>query len=158
MTPLLQSLITPPISPLDIAAVTSTHLAALVFSDLLRFSSRAKNFARSIVPHLPPAQSGGNYFVPADGGPATAPEPEPEEEDEPQTLLQILSEHLSLALLSRRRADTSEREATEWDRLIVGYLTLLIQWLWEDPPSVRDFLQAGALGMVRILSSCIGAG
>ena len=67
-------------------------------------------------------------------------------------MLQILSEHLSLALLSRRRADTSEREAREWDRLIVGYLTLMIQWLWEDPVSVRQFLEAGALGMVSTIA------
>ncbi|EKM53779.1 uncharacterized protein PHACADRAFT_98431 [Phanerochaete carnosa HHB-10118-sp] len=146
ITPLLQALITQPTSPLDVAAVTSTHFSTLLFADLIRFSPRAKALARSIVPQ-PPAQASGNFFVPADGGAPPAPEPEPEE-DEQQALLQILSEHLSLALLSRRRADTSEREAREWDRLIVGYLCLLIQWLWEDPPSVRGFLEAGALGML----------
>ncbi len=158
VTPLLQALIAPPTSsPLDIAAVTRTHLATLLFADLVRFSSRAKALARSIFPpqHLNNSQdSGGSFFVPADGGPppaAAAPEPEPEDEDEPQSLLQIISEHLALALLSRRRADTSEKEAREWDRLIVGYLCLLAQWLWEDPPTVRAFLEAGALGMVRRL-------
>ncbi|KAI0686266.1 p115 like vesicle tethering protein, partial [Cytidiella melzeri] len=70
------------------------------------------------------------------------------EEEEPQTLVQIISEHLALALLSRRRADTSEREVREWDRLIVGYLCLVAQWLWEDPLTVRAFLEAGALGML----------
>ncbi|KAI0821292.1 p115 like vesicle tethering protein [Irpex lacteus] len=155
VTPLLQALIAPPTSsPLDIAAVTRTHLATLLFADLVRFSSRAKALARSIFPpqHLNNLQdSGGSFFVPADGGPppvAAAPEPEPEDEDEPQSLLQIISEHLALALLSRRRADTSEKEAREWDRLIVGYLCLLAQWLWEDPPTVRAFLEAGALGML----------
>ncbi|GJE97549.1 p115 like vesicle tethering protein [Phanerochaete sordida] len=146
ITPLLQALIAPPVSPLDIAAVTSTHFSTLLFADLIRFSPRAKALARSIVP-APPSADSGNFFVPADGNAPPAPEPEPEEEEQ-QTLLQLLSEHLSLALLSRRRADTSEREAREWDRLIVGYLCLLIQWLWEDPLSVRDFLEAGALGML----------
>lgn len=150
VTPLLHALIAPPISPLDVNAVTSTHLSTLLFADLVRFSPRAKALARSIVPQPPAAHDSGSFFVPADGGPTTHVADEvPEEEEEQQTLIQILSEHLSLALLSRRRADTSEREAREWDRLIVGYLCLFIQWLWEDPPSVRDFLEAGALGMVR---------
>ncbi|KAI0090824.1 p115 like vesicle tethering protein [Irpex rosettiformis] len=152
ITPLLQALIAPPTtSPLDIAAVTRTHLATLLFADLVRFSSRAKALACSVYPqqHQGNPQDGGNFFVPADGGPSpeAVPEPEPEE-DEPQSLLQIISEHLALALLSRRRADTSEKEAREWDRLIVGYLCLLAQWLWEDPPTVKAFLEAGALGML----------
>ena len=138
---------------MDIAAVTRTHLATLIFSDLVRFSSRAKALARNVYPQQANAQDGGNFFVPADGAPppSAAPEPEPEE-DEPQSLLQIVSEHLALALLSRRRADTSEKEAREWDRLIVGYLCLLAQWLWEDPPTVKAFLEAGALGMVCTIS------
>ena len=142
---------TPRSSPLSIASVTATHFATLLFADLVRFSSNAKALARSIVPspHQSGADDGGNFFVPADGAPpASHVADEVPEEEEPQSLLQIISEHLSLALLSRRRADTSEREAREWDRLIVGYLCLLAQWLWEDPPTVRAFLEAGALGMV----------
>lgn len=99
------------------------------------------------------ATTGANtssFFVPADGGPPSAevaPE-EPEDDDEHQTLLQILTENLSLALLSRSRANTSDREVREWDQYVVGYLCLLSQWLWEDPKSVRDFLDAGGLGVV----------
>ncbi|KAI0076386.1 hypothetical protein K474DRAFT_1623002 [Panus rudis PR-1116 ss-1] len=166
ISPLLHALITPPSSPLSIASVTSTHLACLLFAHFLRGSPRAKSYARTIVPASIPIptsashpDSSGNFFVPADTSgsappPSAAPPPEtpqPEEDDEddePQTLLQILSEHLSLAFLSRVRADTSDLEAREWDRLIVGYLTLLIQWLWEDPGCVREFLQAGGLGML----------
>lgn len=137
------------------ASVTSTHFSTLLFADLIRFSPRAKALARSIVPQPPSSQGASAFFVPADGGPPPAQthvaDEVPDEEDEQQTLLQTLSEHLSLALLSRRRADTSEREAREWDRLIVGYLCLFVQWLWEDPKSVRDFLEAGALGMVRFI-------
>lgn len=150
VTPLLQALIALPSSPLDVATVTSTHLSTLLFADLVRFSARSKALARAIIPQSSTPQDSGAFFVPADGGPPPTAHVADEvpDEDEPQTLIQILSEHLSLALLSRRRADTSEREAREWDRLIVGYLSLLIQWLWEDPPSVRAFLEAGALGMV----------
>lgn len=155
ITPLLHALACPPSSSsaLDPASVTSTHLATLLFAHLLRSSPRAKALARSITP--PPLQSSasetaGHFFVPADGAPpAESSAPEPDDDDEPpQTLLQILTENLSLSFLSRSRANTSERESREWDRLIVGYLCLLSQWLWEDPIAVRQFLDAGGLGVV----------
>ncbi|KAK7691928.1 hypothetical protein QCA50_005333 [Cerrena zonata] len=155
ITPLLHALTAPPTSPLAIGTVTSTHFSCLLFSHLLRYSPRAKILARQIVPSTnpPPSAQPGDFFVPADGGPAPAspvpPPPEPEDDDdELQSLLQILSEHLSLAFLSRVRADTSDLEVREWDRLIVGYLSLLVQWLWDDPGSVKDFLQTGGLGML----------
>ncbi|KAI0828051.1 p115 like vesicle tethering protein [Trametes gibbosa] len=145
VTPLLYALTTVPVSPLNILSVTSTHFAALLFSHLLRFSPRAKVLARSIVPQAS-AQSNSSFFVPADGGQPLA--PDDDDADAPQTLLQILSEHLSLTFLARGRADLPDREAREWDRLCVGYLCLLIQWLWEDPAAVREFLEAGALGVL----------
>jgi hypothetical protein len=93
--------------------------------------------------------------VPADGGPPpeviSPVEPEKDDDEQPQTLLQLLSENLSLSFLSRSRADTSDRESREWDRLVVGYLCLLSQWLWENPKAVKEFLEAGGLGVV----SCI---
>ncbi|KAH9889346.1 p115 like vesicle tethering protein [Cubamyces lactineus] len=147
VTPLLYALTTVPVSPLNVPSVTSTHFAALFFSHLLRFSPRAKVLARSIVPQAGASAPNSSYFVPADGG-APPPPASDDDADAPQTLLQILSEHLSLAFLARGRADLPDREAREWDRLCVGYLCLLIQWLWEDPPAVREFLEAGALGML----------
>lgn len=151
-TPLLDALTAAHTAPLRTSAVTATHMACLLFSHLLRASTHAKALARSIVPPsaFPSARAGGSFFVPADGN-APPPPPPPEEEpeqEEPQTLLQILSEHLSLAFLARGRADTSDREAREWDRLLVGYLTLLSQWLWEDPQATKQFLEAGALGIL----------
>ena len=96
-----------------------------------------------------PASDTSTFFVPADGAPPAAPPEEDDlEKDPPQSLLQILTENLSLALLSRSRADTSDREIREWDRFVTGYLTLFSQWLWEDPKSVRDFLEAGGLSVV----------
>ncbi|KAI0350605.1 hypothetical protein OH77DRAFT_1430779 [Trametes cingulata] len=151
VTPLLYALTTVPVSPLNILSVTSTHFATLLFAHLLRFSPRAKILARSIIPNASAsAQSNSSFFVPADGGPPPGPAADDggEDADAPQTLLQILSEHLSLAFLARGRADLPDREAREWDRLCVGYLCLLIQWLWEDPPAVREFLEAGALGVL----------
>jgi intracellular protein transport protein USO1 len=152
LTPLLAALIAPPATPPDSASVTSTQMAALLFTHLLRGSPDAKAIARTIVPSpLGPGAQGGSgaFFVPADHGNAPAPPPPAEDDDEPpQSLLQILAEHLSLAFLARRRTETSEHEAREWDRLVAGYVCLLTQWLWEEPGSVRDFIEAGALGML----------
>ncbi|KAH7871925.1 p115 like vesicle tethering protein [Lentinula edodes] len=159
-TPLLQALAMSPESstPIDHVLVSSIHFSSLLFSHLLRSSPRCKALARSIKPQTPqtsahhPSDGGGQFFVPADG-PAPAPEPEPatgaeEDDDDPQTLIQILAENLSLAFLSRSRTDTSDMESREWERLIVGYLALLSQWLWEDPAAVRDFLNSGGLGIL----------
>ncbi|KAG6918883.1 hypothetical protein DXG01_010947 [Tephrocybe rancida] len=150
LTPLLHALVSPPntASTLDPANVTSTHLATLIFSHLLRSSPRAKALARTITPSpasVLPDSNAGSFFVPADGAPP-APTPEVEDDEPPQSVIQILSENLSLSFLSRSRASTSDRESREWDRLVVGYLCLLSQWLWEDPQSVREFLDAGGFG------------
>ncbi|KAF8911555.1 p115 like vesicle tethering protein [Gymnopilus junonius] len=151
-TPLLHALSSPPNtnSAIDPADVTSTQFATLLFSHLLRSSPRAKSSARLIIPGPDQMAAGpsSTFFVPADGAPLEPTADTPEEEDESQTLLQILTENLSLALLSRSRSDTSDREAREWDRYVVSYLCLLSQWLWEDPKSVKDFLDAGGLGVL----------
>ncbi|KAG9221306.1 hypothetical protein CCMSSC00406_0009417 [Pleurotus cornucopiae] len=156
VTPLIHSLISSPAatSILDLAAISSTHLASWLFAHLIRTSPRAKTLALAITPpaaHGPAdPNAGGAFFVPADGPPAAG-QPVTEEADDdepPQALLHILCENLSLAFLSRSRADNSEREAREWDRLIVAYLTLFSQWLWEDPSAVREFLNAGGLGVL----------
>ncbi|KAG7449889.1 uncharacterized protein BT62DRAFT_963415 [Guyanagaster necrorhizus] len=152
-TPLLHSLAASPDSTpaIDSARVTGTNFASLLFAHLLRSSPGAKSLARGIVPHLTasPEQGGeSGFFVPADGAAPPAPPPPEADDEPPQTLLQILSENLSLALLSRSHANTSDRDSREWDRLIVGYLTLLSQWLWDDPTAVKDFLNAGGLGVL----------
>jgi intracellular protein transport protein USO1 len=153
VTPLLRALITPPSTPPDLASFTSTQFASLLFASLLRGAPDAKALARDIVPPRldAHAESGGQFFVPADASGAPPPPPAPvpvEDEDEPQPLLAILSEHLSLALLQRAKPETSSSDSRLWDRLVAGYLALLSQWLWDDAASVREFLNAGALGML----------
>jgi len=149
-------------SALDPADVTATHFATMMFSHLLHGSARAKAVACQIVPACLSAKADeSTLFVPADGAPlASSSAKELEDEEERQTLLQLLTENLSLALLSRSRANTSVRDAREWDRYVVGYLCLLSQWLWEDPSSVGGFLDAGGLGVVSIritsLIACAG--
>lgn len=133
--------------PLDIANVTTTHFATLVFAHLLASSPQTKAIARSIKPCLPALSAQGETFVPADGVPDAA--PPAEDEDVPQSILQQLTENLSLCFISRSHVeDGDERQGREWDRLIVGYLSLLIQWLWEDPKAVAEFLDGGGLGVV----------
>ena len=155
VTPLLYGLIIPPSSPLDRTSVTSVQFAAVLFSHLLRHAPRCKDLARKIVPPssttLPASSAaGGNFFVPADGEPPTpsSPAPKDDNEDGPQSLLALLTEHLSLAFLQRSRAELAPREAREADRVICAYLSLLAQWLWEDPRAVREFLEAGGLGVL----------
>ncbi|KIL68700.1 hypothetical protein M378DRAFT_8167 [Amanita muscaria Koide BX008] len=135
-------------SALDPAVVLTTHIASILFSHLVRLSPQAKSLARAIKPALQPSEGSG-LFVPADGTPTVpAPAADLDEDEPPQTLLQALSENLSLALLSRSRENVTVKESREWDRLVVGYLTLLSQWLWEDPGSVRDFLDAGGMSVL----------
>ncbi|PFH52186.1 hypothetical protein AMATHDRAFT_140838 [Amanita thiersii Skay4041] len=151
ITPLLHALALPP-SELDPTVVLTTHMATILFTHLLRSSAQAKSLARVIKPGpLQPqtAQGTDTFFVPADGAP---PPPtishEIDDDEPPQTLLQVLSENLSLSFLSRSRVSASETESREWDKLIVAYLCLLSQWLWEDPASVREFLNAGGMGVL----------
>jgi hypothetical protein len=143
-------------------------------------STSPKAIARglSTVPVSGSGDDTGNFFVPADGGPppppasadankkspgsapagpnaigAAKPAEEPEEEDEPpSSLLQLLTEYLSLSLLAKSRVVDDVLEARSWDKVIVGYLILLCTWLWEDPKSVRIFLEGGGIGVV---SSCL---
>ena len=135
--------------------VTTTHFATLLFAHLLASSPRCKTLARSIKPSLalPPSTPGqGQFFVPADGGLAPPSVPEPDDDDDaPQSLIPLFTENLSLSFLSKSRVDVAdEKEVREWERLIVGYLCLLVQWLWEDPKAVREFLDAGGLGVVSL--------
>lgn len=157
VTPLLFGLVIPPGTPLDRVNTSSVQFAAIIFAHLLRHSPHCKTLARQIVPPpltpLPaPSTESGAFFVPADGGPpppvAADPPPKEDPEDDPQSLLSLLTEHLSLAFLQRSRAGLAPRETREADRIICAYLSLLAQWLWEDPRAVREFLEAGGLGVL----------
>jgi hypothetical protein len=36
-----------------------------------------------------------------------------------------------------------EKEVKEWDRIIVGYLSVFAVWMWESPKVVNEFLEEG---------------
>ncbi|KAH9956427.1 p115 like vesicle tethering protein [Russula dissimulans] len=155
VTPLLFGLIIPPSSPLDRTSVASVQFSTILFAHLLRHAPHCKDLARRIVPPpltpLPASSTaGGAFFVPADGEPPPPTESASRDdaEDGPQSLLALLAEHLSLAFLQRSRAGLTPRDAREADRVICAYLSLLSQWLWEDPRAVREFLEAGGLGVL----------
>ena len=147
---MIQNLVAPPSTPLRPHAILATHLASLLFASLIRTSFNCKQIARHVKATTTPNEPNQQFFVPADGG-KTPPEPEENAEEGPQTLIAVLAEHLSLSFLSRSHAASAEteQETREWDRMIVIYLALLAQWLWEDPKAVREFLENGGLGMVR---------
>lgn len=146
---MINGLVSPPIAPLRTQAVLSIHLASFLFASLIRSSFNCKEIARQIKASATPDEKSDRFFVPADGG--TPPPDTSDAGDEgPQTLIAVLAEHLSLSFLSRSHAASAEteQETREWDRVIVFYLALLSQWLWEDPKAVREFLENGGLGMV----------
>lgn len=140
---------------MDRTNVSSVQFATVLFGHLLRHAPYCKDLARKIIPRpltsLPVTPvAGGAFFVPADGEPPPPPEPseKADAEDAPQNLLALVTEHLSLAFLQRSRTELAPREAREVDRVICAYLSLLAQWLWEDPRAVREFLEAGGLGVL----------
>jgi intracellular protein transport protein USO1 len=150
VTPLLLGLIIPPNSPLDRTDVSSVQFAAILFAHLLRHAPYCKDLARKIIPRsltpLPaPSTVSGAFSAPADGEPPPA---EDDPEDTPQNLIALLTKHLSFACLQRSRAGLAPREARESDRVICVYLSLLSQWLWDDPRAVREFLEAGGLDVL----------
>lgn len=152
---LLSSLTTLPTSPLSLQVANHIHLSALVLASFFDHSYTVKSLAQHIIPSYVTQQNPstqGNYFVPADGGgpPNQNQQLEPESDDRQQTLLQTLTEHMTLSFLSRSRAveQGDSREEREWDRIIVGYLVLLSQWLYENPVGVREFLDEGGLSIL----------
>lgn len=161
----MSTISTLPTSPLSSSTAARLQFASLVFAAFFHGPPNHSNTSPKAIARglsTAPASSGedgGNFFVPADGGPppsgadATKPSEEPEEEDEPpSSLLQLLTEHLSLSLLAKSKAIDDVLEARSWDKVIVGYLILLCTWLWEDPKSVRIFLEGGGIGVVGCLS------
>jgi len=145
-----------PSSPLGPVTATRLQSACLLFSCLFRgppnhSTTSPKAIARGLgsLP-ISAAAGGGQFFVPADGGPPSSLVLEETEDEPPSSLLQLLTEHLSLSMLARGRAGEDEGEARAWDRVIVGYLVLLCVWLWEDQKSVRVFLEGGGIGVVGI--------
>ncbi|KAG8811533.1 hypothetical protein FRC17_002410, partial [Serendipita sp. 399] len=156
---LLYGIQTLPTSPLTSSVATRLQFACLLFSALFHgppnhSNTSPKAIARAVggSSSAPQDGSGGNFFVPADNPVSSAPtttlRAAEDEEDPPSSLLQLLTEHLSLSMLARAKVIDDAIESRLWDKIIVGYLVLLCTWLWEDPKSIRIFLEAGGVGVL----------
>lgn len=151
---LLTAISTLPASPLSPLQATRLQFSALLFACFFHgppnmSSTSPKAIARGLANSASIAEpSSSSFFVPADTNGAPPPAEPEEEEEPPSSLLQLLTEHLSLSLLARSRVGGDEKEGRSWDKVVVGYLVLLCTWLWEDPKSVRIFLEGGGVGVV----------
>ncbi|CAE6495834.1 unnamed protein product [Rhizoctonia solani] len=103
-------------------AATKIQLACALLSVLVRGSEKAKGVARMVVP--------GESKPPA-------PEADADSDDSPR-LVSVLIGNVHLAL--RERGQNNRRT---WDRVIVSLLMALSFWMWDSPPSVRDFFGEG---------------
>ena len=147
-TPLRHALASPPntITALDSENVISTRLTTLLFAHL-RSSSRAKASARLVVP----GTQLNIFFVLAHDAPLQSTPVDEPEDDVAQILLQMLSENLSLSLLSRSRTNTSDKETREWDRYTLDIFACF-QNGYEKFRNPTDFLEAGGrMLLFRIL-------
>jgi intracellular protein transport protein USO1 len=161
---MLTTICTLPESPPSSTTAARLQMACLLFAAFFHgppnhSNTSPKAIARGISgapASTNPADNPGNFFVPADGNTPNARAPNTAEEDDnepPSSLLQLLTEHLSLSMLARSKVADDAIESRLWDKVIVAYLILLSTWLWEDPKSVRIFLEAGGVGVVRQSSS-----
>jgi hypothetical protein len=93
-----------------------------------------------------------------------------DDDDPPQSLLATLVGCVALALRSRGQAKellmhlqqgqpegaplpSADDVETEWDRVIIAYLSILCTWAWDDPVAVTEILvEGGALGVVCLWS------
>ncbi|PKI85935.1 type I protein arginine methyltransferase [Malassezia vespertilionis] len=114
--------------------------AAILFSNLLHSSETTKAFARSI-------------YMDATGRCVAGTAP-PTDEDAPAKLIDLIVGNLAMA--SRELGEAVRRERTaaadaaakntseDWTRVILAYLVLLCDWLWESPASVAEFVSESA--------------
>lgn len=130
--------------------------ACLLMAHLIRNSEKAKTTAREIkIPPVPPENDHEHAIADDD-------------EEDAEGLLHVIVGNLMLA--QREQADCANRAAKEggggagrrlggaagkisreeedWNRVMVGYLTLLCTWLWESPKTVRAFLDESDLQVV----------
>lgn len=117
-----------------------SFFASLIFSHLIEGNAEAKAFARDML-----------------GSSSGAPD-RSMDEDEPTLVNQLVG---NLMMAQREQAQSANAGASPatvfgWTRVMCGYLMVLSLWLWESPPSVKDFLSEGSnVQVVRTGSQCV---
>jgi len=118
--------------------------ASTMLSYLLQVSDTAKAFVRQVR-----LDADGRCVV---GAPRNEAHHDTDD-DAPPILIHVVVGNLAMALREHAEAVRRERAAIaaehanssqDWAHIIVGYLTLLAQWLWQSSSSVADFLSESA--------------
>ncbi|QRW12917.1 transporter Uso1, related protein [Ceratobasidium sp. AG-Ba] len=102
------------------------QLACALFSAMVRGSEKAKGVARMVVP----------------GGAQAPTATDDADSDDSPRLVSVLVGNVHLGLRERGRARSAGGRRA-WDRVIVALLVALAVWMWDSPPSVRDFFGEG---------------
>ncbi|KAG8682411.1 hypothetical protein FRC09_016790, partial [Ceratobasidium sp. 395] len=123
---LLSALVELPNGRVSRRAGAKIQLACALFAALVRGSEKAKGVARMVVP--------GGAQPPTEGDDADS--------DDSPRLVSVLVGNVHLALRERGRARSAGGRRA-WDRVIVALLVALAAWMWDSPPSVRDFFGEG---------------
>ncbi|PWN37075.1 uncharacterized protein FA14DRAFT_159287, partial [Meira miltonrushii] len=122
-------------------------ISALLFAHLVRGSDTAKDMARGLL-----FGADGKVVDHIDVKKTTL-----DEDDERSTLIQLIIGNLTMALREHGEATRRERGAgvsasksqihgqsgspTDWARIQIGYLIVLITWIWESPAAVAELLK-----------------
>ncbi|MCO5555756.1 hypothetical protein L7F22_009301 [Adiantum nelumboides] len=122
-------------------------ISALLFAHLVRGSDTAKDMARGLL-----FGPDGKVVEHIDVKKTTL-----DEDDERSTLVQLIIGNLTMALREHGEATRRERGAgvsasksqihgqsgspTDWARIQIGYLIVLITWIWESPSAVAELLK-----------------
>ncbi|KAG9088102.1 hypothetical protein FRC07_012663, partial [Ceratobasidium sp. 392] len=123
---LLSALVELPNGRVSRRAGAKVQIACALFASLVRGSEKAKGVARMVVP--------GGAQPPTEGDDADS--------DDSPRLVSVLVGNVHLALRERGRARSAGGRRA-WDRVIVALLVALSAWMWDSPPSVRDFFGEG---------------
>lgn len=128
-------------------------ISALLFAHLIRGSETAKDLARGM---LFGAQGKVVTHVDATEAKLAQSNADDDDDDERSTLIQLIIGNFTMAIREHGEATRRERGAgsgvkaqvhgaagspTDWTRVQIGYLIVLITWLWESPSAVSELLK-----------------
>ncbi|KAE9383459.1 hypothetical protein BT96DRAFT_47670 [Gymnopus androsaceus JB14] len=105
----------------------NAEFALVQNSPITASANPSPSITLNVTGYFSSAAGSGSFFVPASVPTSAAHE---EDDDSVQTPTADPGSALIVGVLSRSKTDTSDLESREWDRLVVGYLSLLCHRLW----------------------------